>query len=334
MAGSEPKAEQTRQPEAVSAARAEQRLSSRDGRPPTNHSASSRKSRTLLPNSRGSGAANGISSPRISISPQNPRLGTEPPENTPRALPAASGLEADPATTDTGKGDNQSGSENLTNNQSLVRSAENTEDNILEEDELFMTLTEEERNEWETMMSDRSKQLEQSLSQHQAWAEDFTKRRMFAYCRMRKLIASYASRGKFLSDVTSHLTQAAADRHAQAARKQGSDNTLFSPRTQKSSKSGHSASLSQTNNKVVGLMPSLPEDVPSLPSVTLLNKSLEAARGLHSAVPFAQCDAIEQESRSCKGTSLCLCLLLVVTLLNKSLEAARGLHSVCAFCSV
>ncbi|KAK3782996.1 hypothetical protein RRG08_015336 [Elysia crispata] len=177
--------EQKRQPEAVSATKAEQRLGSRDGRPATNHSSSSRNSRALLTNSRGNGARNGIASPRITITPKSSKLGTEPPKNTPRDFTSVTDVKDDSALTRTENGNSRSDDQQLEGSGSLGISVDQQEDYIFEEDELFMTLTEGERNEWETMMTNRSNQLEENLTNHKTWSENFAKRRMFAYCRMR-----------------------------------------------------------------------------------------------------------------------------------------------------
>ncbi|GFS18013.1 hypothetical protein ElyMa_001510300 [Elysia marginata] len=269
-------------PESVSASKAEQRLSSRDGRPATNQSSSSRKSRALPPSSRGKEASNGISTSRTAFTPSSSQFGTAPPENTPRDLPATNG----------GSTLTNTETENFTGNNhhpesngSIVSTNDHTEESILDEDELFMSLTEEERNEWEAMITHRSKQLEENMTSHKTWSENFTKRRMFAYCRMRKLISSYANRTKFLSDLTSSLNQMSAPKRSGELK---ADAALISPRKQKSSKASPSSSLgTPTKSFSSSSMPPVPEDCASSP-LTVTERNLTTQNLTNGAVTTSQ----------------------------------------------
>ncbi|GFN93911.1 hypothetical protein PoB_002041700 [Plakobranchus ocellatus] len=139
------------QPEVVLASKAEQRLGSRDGRPATNQSSSSRKNRAILPNSRGNGSSNGIASPVMAATSSKPNLGNAPSDNTPRDNTVSNVLinesPASNATADTLQDD---ALQHQTDN-----SIEDPMKQILDEDELFMTLTDDERKEWEAMMLGR-----------------------------------------------------------------------------------------------------------------------------------------------------------------------------------
>ena len=149
--------EQRPQPEVVSASKAEQRLNSRDGRPATNHSSSSRKSRTLPPNSRGKGASNGITSPRGAVTPKPSSLGNASQEIVTRNPRGSSSVKMDTGLTNAAnEGGMQDGNHQLENTDHVLHTSNQDGENILEEDELFMTLSEEERNEWDTTMANRS----------------------------------------------------------------------------------------------------------------------------------------------------------------------------------
>nr|KAG5699154.1 hypothetical protein BaRGS_014453 [Batillaria attramentaria] len=75
-------------------------------------------------------------------------------------------------------------------------------ESILEEDELFMALTQEERDAWRQMMEQRETTLKNSKEQFTKWYDGFTRRRMFAYSRMRKLQESFRQRGQFYAEVS------------------------------------------------------------------------------------------------------------------------------------
>ncbi|XP_005113287.1 putative uncharacterized protein DDB_G0277255 [Aplysia californica] len=68
----------------------------------------------------------------------------------------------------------------------------------LEEDELFMVLGPDEIREWETMMSHRKEQLLKNQEDFRRWLDAMTRRRMFAYSRIRKLEMASQDRRKFL----------------------------------------------------------------------------------------------------------------------------------------
>ncbi|GFN93912.1 beta-2 adrenergic receptor [Plakobranchus ocellatus] len=58
------------------------------------------------------------------------------------------------------------------------------------------------------------------MNNHKTWSDNFTRRRMFAYSRMRKLILNYTDRSKFFSELNFSLSQIAttkSNRHAQRA---------------------------------------------------------------------------------------------------------------------
>ncbi|XP_067655665.1 uncharacterized protein [Haliotis asinina] len=74
------------------------------------------------------------------------------------------------------------------------------DENLLEE-ESFMTLTQKEQLAWEEMIQKLKHELEQRGKNFSEWADKITRRRMYAYARMKKLEKYQQAREGFYRDI-------------------------------------------------------------------------------------------------------------------------------------
>lgn len=72
---------------------------------------------------------------------------------------------------------------------------------VLEEEELFMALTQEERDVWRQMMEQQETTLKNSKEKFSTWYDGITRRRMFAYSRIRKLQEGFRKRINFYGEI-------------------------------------------------------------------------------------------------------------------------------------
>ena len=82
------------------------------------------------------------------------------------------------------------------------------EEITLEGEELFMTLTPEERDAWQKMMDEMETSIKARKEQFDKWYDGFNRRRMFAYSRVRKLQESFRQRADFYASLSEYLTAA------------------------------------------------------------------------------------------------------------------------------
>ncbi|XP_046377488.2 uncharacterized protein LOC124149758 [Haliotis rufescens] len=75
-----------------------------------------------------------------------------------------------------------------------------TNDDLLEE-EAFMTLTQEEQSAWEDMIQKLKHELEQHGQDFSQWSDKITRRRMYAYARMKKLEKYHQTRQGFYRNI-------------------------------------------------------------------------------------------------------------------------------------
>lgn len=72
---------------------------------------------------------------------------------------------------------------------------------ILEDEELFMTVTQEDHDTWQQRMDQNEDTLKARKETFDKWQDDLVRRRMFAYTRMKKLQNCFRQRLTFYSDV-------------------------------------------------------------------------------------------------------------------------------------
>ncbi|XP_046558628.1 uncharacterized protein LOC124267692 [Haliotis rubra] len=75
-----------------------------------------------------------------------------------------------------------------------------TDEGLLEE-ESFMTLTQEEQSAWDEMIQTLKHELEQRGKDFSQWSDKITRRRMYAYARMKKLEKYHQAREGFYRNI-------------------------------------------------------------------------------------------------------------------------------------
>ncbi|KAL8609547.1 hypothetical protein ACOMHN_000603 [Nucella lapillus] len=76
---------------------------------------------------------------------------------------------------------------------------------VLEGEELFMVMSSEEEEEWRKRMEEMETNLQTRRDNFHRWHDGFTRRRMFAYSRLRKLQQVGRQRGVFLDDISAYI---------------------------------------------------------------------------------------------------------------------------------
>lgn len=79
-------------------------------------------------------------------------------------------------------------------------------DVLLEGEELFMTLSANEKEAWEIMMAEKTNSLTARKEKFEKWYDGFTRRRMFAYARARKLHEAFRQKAAFYVDLANYLS--------------------------------------------------------------------------------------------------------------------------------
>ena len=87
----------------------------------------------------------------------------------------------------------------------IITQTEIPEEVVLEGEELFMTLTPEEKESWEQMMKESESDLKNRKDKFEKWCDGISRRRMFAYSRLRKLQESFKQRASFYSDIKDYV---------------------------------------------------------------------------------------------------------------------------------
>ncbi|KAK7098163.1 uncharacterized protein [Littorina saxatilis] len=75
----------------------------------------------------------------------------------------------------------------------------------LEGEELFMTLTPEEEAAWRSMVEQRQTTLTTQKEEFSNWKDGFTRRRMFAYSRIRRLQNNFRQRDGFYGNLAEYI---------------------------------------------------------------------------------------------------------------------------------
>ena len=89
-----------------------------------------------------------------------------------------------------------------------LESEDDSEKVVLEGEELFMTLTQEERDAWQKMMDERETSIKTRKENFDKWYDGINRRRMFAYSRVRKLQESFRQRANFYTNLSEYLAAA------------------------------------------------------------------------------------------------------------------------------
>ena len=83
---------------------------------------------------------------------------------------------------------------------------EETEEVVLEGEELFMTLSQEERDTWQRLMEEMEDDRKARKEKFGQWCDGISRRRMFAFSRMRKLQEGIRQRAEFYADVSAYIS--------------------------------------------------------------------------------------------------------------------------------
>ena len=75
-------------------------------------------------------------------------------------------------------------------------------------DESFMAVSPEEHESWNNMMKERKKEIDQRQEEFDKWLETMTKRRMFAFSKLKKIERISRERTQYYDEMRKHLHKA------------------------------------------------------------------------------------------------------------------------------